>query len=352
MRETLKDHLAAWANAHPAREEVAVAVLAAAEAGRKLAELCALGPLTGDLAAGCGANAGGDTQKELDRRAHELFVAALRHTQVAVLGSEEAETPITMRAGGRLAMALDPLDGSSNIATNAPLGSIFSLLPAHPDLPPERQLLRPGSEQIAAGFMVYGPETALVLTLGAGVDVFTLHRPSGVFLLTRKALRIPNGTAEFAINVSNYRFWEAPVRAYVDDCMAGADGPRRVDFNMRWLASVVAEAYRILFRGGIYLYPGDARPGYREGRLRLVYEAAPLAFLMQEAGGAATDGTHPILSLAPTHLHQRIPLIFGAHDKVARVRAYYAGELAIAERSPLFGRRGLFRGERELAPCR
>ena len=352
MKQTLEDHLTHWAARDPAREAVAATVLACAEAGRKLAELCALGPLAGDLAAGLEANPGGDAQKELDRRAHDIFVAALRHAPVAVLGSEEAAAPIVVRADGCLAIAIDPLDGSSNIAVNAPIGSIFSILPVDPALPPARQLLRPGSAQLAAGFLIYGPETVLVLSVGNGTHIFTLHRPSGVFLLTRAALRLPRGTSEYAINASNYRHWEAPIRAYVDDCLAGTEGPRRVDFNMRWMASVVAEAYRILLRGGIYLYPGDARPGYREGRLRLVYEAAPLAFLITEAGGAASDGVCPILARTPTTLHQRTPLIFGADDKVARVLAYYAGELAIAERSPLFGRRGLFRIDRELAPCR
>ncbi len=352
MKQTLEDHLTYWAARDPAREDVAATVLACAEAGRKLAELCALGPLAGDLAAALDANPGGDAQKELDRRAQEIFIAALRHAPVAVLGSEEAEAPLVLRTDGRLAVAIDPLDGSSNIAVNAPVGSIFSILPADPALSPARQFLRPGSAQRATGFLIYGPETALVLSLGNGTDIFTLHRPSGVFMLTHAAIRLPRGTNEYAINGSNYRHWEAPIRAYIDDCLAGAEGPRRVDFNTRWLASVVAEAYRILLRGGIYLYPGDARAGYREGRLRLVYEAAPLAFLIEQAGGAATDGVGPILSRTPTSLHQRTPLIFGAEDKVARVLAYYAGELAIAERAPLFGRRGLFRTDRELAPCR
>ena len=352
MKPTLEDHLTHWAAGDPARADVAAAILACAEAGRKLAELCALGPLAGDLAASLAANPSGDGQKELDRSAHDLFVAALRHAPVAVIGSEEAASPIVLRADGRLVVALDPLDGSSNIAVNAPLGSIFSILPVRADLPLESQWLRPGSDQLAAGFLIYGPETALVLSVGKGTDIFTLHRPSGVFLLTRAAIRLPRGTSEYAINASNYRHWEAPIRAYVDDCLAGAEGPRRVDFNTRWIASVVAEAYRILLRGGIYLYPGDARPGYREGRLRLVYEAAPLAFLIEQAGGAASDGVCPILARTPTALHQRIPLIFGAADKVARVGAYYAGELAIAERAPLFGRRGLFRSEQDLAPCR
>jgi fructose-1,6-bisphosphatase I len=352
MKQTLEDHLSHWAAHDPAREAIATTVLACAQAGRKLAELCALGPLAGDLAAGLDASPSGDAQKELDRRAHDLFVAALRHAPVAVLGSEEAEAPLVLRADGHLAVAIDPLDGSSNIAVNAPLGSIFSILPIDPALPPAQQWLRPGSAQLAAGFLIYGPETALVLSLGSGTDIFTLHRPSGAFLLTRAGLSLPRGTNEYAINASNYRHWEPPIRAYIDDCLAGAEGPRRADFNTRWLASVVAEAYRILLRGGIYLYPGDARPGYREGRLRLVYEAAPLAFLIEQAGGAASDGVAPILSRTPTSLHQRTPLIFGADDKVARVRAYYAGELAIAERAPLFGRRGLFRTDRELAPCR
>lgn len=187
MKQTLEDHLSHWAAHDPAREAIATTVLACAQAGRKLAELCALGPLAGDLAAGLDASPSGDAQKELDRRAHDLFVAALRHAPVAVLGSEEAEAPLVLRADGHLAIAIDPLDGSSNIAVNAPLGSIFSILPIDPALPPAQQWLRPGSAQLAAGFLIYGPETALVLSLGSGTDIFTLHRPSGAFLQIGRA---------------------------------------------------------------------------------------------------------------------------------------------------------------------
>jgi fructose-1,6-bisphosphatase I len=204
--------------------------------------------------------------------------------------------------------------------------------------------LRPGTAQLAAGFVVYGPQTALVLTLRAGTHVFTLDRRTNTFVLTRADVRIPAGRREYAINASNYRHWDEPVRAYVDDCIAGADGPRGTDFNMRWIASLVAEAFRILARGGIFLYPSDARPGYERGWLRLVYEANPLALVVEEAGGAATDGENRILEISPTALHQRVPLVFGCRHKVERVAEYYAGRLpSPGERSPLFGRRGLFR---------
>lgn len=357
MHETLETYLDVWAGTEPRRADIARTLRQAALAARQVADLAALGPLAGALGATregsrAGNVAGGDVQKELDIRAEEFFIDALRSAPLAAIGSEESEAPIPLHAEGRLVLALDPLDGSGNIAINAPIGSIFSILPTLPDAPPAAALLQPGTAQLAAGFFLYSVETVLVLTLGAGTQVFTLDRRQNAFALTRRDLALPEGTHEYAINVSNYRHWEAPVRAYIDDCVAGAEGPRGVDFNMRWLASVVGEAFRILLRGGIYLYPGDARPGYREGRLRLVYEANPLAFLIEQAGGAASDGVQRILTRVPRGLHQRVPLVFGSRDKVARIAAYCAGELAVAEHAPLFGRRGLFRSSGDLAPCR
>lgn len=357
MHETLETYLDVWAGTEPRRADIARTLRWAAVAARQVADLAALGPLAGALGAArdgsrAGNVAGGDVRKELDIRAEEFFIDALRSAPLAAIGSEESEAPIPLHAEGRLVLALDPLDGSANIAINAPIGSIFSILPTLPDAPPAAALLQPGTAQLAAGFFLYGAETVLVLTLGAGTQVFTLDRRRNAFVLTRRDLALPEGIHEYAINASNYRHWEAPVRAYIDDCVAGAEGPQGADFNMRWLASAVGEAFRILLRGGIYLYPGDARPGYREGRLRLVYEANPLAFLIEQAGGAASDGVRRILTHTPRGLHQRVPLVFGARDKVARVAAYCAGELAVAEHAPLFGRRGLFRSSGDLAPCR
>jgi fructose-1,6-bisphosphatase I len=240
-------------------------------------------------------------------------------------------------------VALDPLDGSSNIDTDLPVGTIFSILPMPAgNGAPGAALLQPGTRQLAAGFVIYGPQTCLVLTLGQGTHILTLERRTSRFVLTHAAVRIPQRRREYAINASNYRHWDAAIRTYVDDCIAGAEGPRGENFNMRWIASLVAEAFRILVRGGIFLYPADRRPGYEHGRLRLVYEAQPIALVIEQAGGAASDGFERILDLTPRQLHQRTPLIFGSSDKVARVERYHAGPPSSSERSPLFVRRGLF----------
>lgn len=358
MGATLQDHLDGWARDDALRVDVALAVQAVAGAAALLADLVAQGPLAGSPAAVVGGNADGDTQKELDVRADGLFLDVLRATpSVAVYASEENAAPIRLRygPGASVVVAIDPLDGSSNIDTNLSIGTIFSILPAltaseeavledAPEDPSAGDFLRPGTAQLAAGFVVYGPQTVLVLTLRQGTHAFTLDRRRGTFVLTGPDLKIPHGKREYAINASNYRHWDEPVRAYIDDCVAGADGPRGEDFNMRWNASLVAEAFRILVRGGIFLYPGDSRPGYRNGRLRLVYEGNPLALVVEEAGGAATDGEGRILDRRPGSLHQRVPLVFGCREKVERVADYYAGRLtAKGDRSPLFGRRGLFR---------
>ncbi len=341
MTETLDDHLRAFARADATSDAVASVVARLAEAAISLADLAAQGPLAGPMAAVLGRNGGGDEQKALDLVAHELFLNALKGTPVAALASEEADEAIGITGGGPLVVAIDPLDGSKNIDVNATIGSIFAILPRN-DLPWPRLFLQPGSALLAAGFTVHGPQTTLVVTLGDGVNVFTLDRARG-FLLTHANVRLPLGVREYAINAANYRHWDGAIRAYVDDCVAGADGPRGGDFNMRWLGCAVAEAYRVLLRGGVYLYPGDARASMRHGRLRLVYEANPLAFIMEQAGGAATNGIERILDIVPHALHQHTPLVYGARDKVERVAAYCSGQLPQGGRSPLFARRGLFR---------
>jgi fructose-1,6-bisphosphatase I len=346
MASSLQDHLEGWAGSDPGRVDAAAAVAAVAAAAARLAALIARGPLAGEQAAVVGGNADGYAQGALDVQADAMFAEALAATPAAALASEGREAPVALAPGGRVAVAVDPLDGSSNIDTNLTVGTIFSVLPAAGagEGGPAAAFARPGSAQLAAGFVVYGPHTSLVLTLRQGAHVFTLDREAGTFVLTRPDVRIPRARREYAIDASNYRHWEEPVRAYVDDCVAGADGPRGGDFNMRWNASLVAEAYRILVRGGIFLDPRDARPGHEQGRLRLVHEANPLALVVEEAGGAATDGLRRILDLEPGALHQRVPLVFGSADKVERVARYHDGSLgATGERSPLFGRRGLFR---------
>jgi fructose-1,6-bisphosphatase I len=329
------------------RAAVNETVLALAGAGAAIADLIAAGRLAGDLAAMRGESAHGDSQKELDVRANEIVLDALRDAPVAAVASEEIDEPLVADIGAPLAIAVDPLDGSSNIDTNAPIGTIFSILPVPEDCrsAPADALFQPGSRQLAAGFLIYGPHTALVLTTGDGTQIFTLDRGRGEFLLTTERATIPPDTSEYAINASNRRHWEDSVRLYIRDCLQGATGPRGKDFNTRWLASLVGEAYRIMLRGGVYLYPRDARRGYRNGRLRLLYEANPVAWLVEQAGGMATDGSSRILDLVPESLHQRVPLVFGSRSEVTRVAAYHADVWGSGggELSPLFGQRSVFR---------
>jgi fructose-1,6-bisphosphatase I len=339
----LRRHLDDWAGTDVQRATVVRTVMAIADTAAVVSKLIADGPLAGTLGAVTGAdNADGDAQKELDVRANELFIAALRDAPVAVYGSEENPEPLVLDVRAPLAVAIDPLDGSSNIDTNVSIGTIFSILPMVPG-EPDAAFQQPGVNQLAAGFVIYGPQTALVLSVGQGTHIFTYDRDGAAFVLTRANVEIALGKREYAINASNYHHWEEPMRAYIDDCMAGIDRPDAKQFNMRWIASLVAEAFRILARGGIFLYPRDKRPGYQNGRLRLVYEANPIAFVVEHAGGAATDARHRILEIQPTALHQRVPFIFGARDKVERVVRYHEGHHGIGERSPLFARRGLFR---------
>ncbi|WP_425106336.1 class 1 fructose-bisphosphatase [Ancylobacter sp.] len=338
-RPTLQGHLEGWSQADAMRRDIASAILALAEAGRQISELLAAGPLAGALATVRGYHADGDSQKELDVITDDLVREALSEAPVALFGSEEADAAVPLNPAGTLAVAVDPLDGSSNIDTNATVGTIFSILP----FIGSDSLLQTGRAQLAAGFLLYGPQTALVLTVGDGTQIFTLDRASGAFVLSEERALVLPETAEYAVNGSNLRHWDIAIRSYVEDCQAGTDGPRGKDFNTRWVASMVADVYRILVRGGVYLYPGDARRGYSHGRLRLVYEANPVAFLMEQAQGSATDGVLPILDIVPEHLHQRVPLVFGSRAEVERIARYHRDAAAMPERSPLFGRRGLLR---------
>jgi len=341
----LAEHLEAWAGDDAGRAAVAAAVQAIAATSARVSEIIARGSLEGHLGAIVGDNVDGDAQKALDVRADEMFIEALKGGPVAIYGSEEQEQPVLLNPGGPLAVAIDPLDGSSNIDTNVSIGTIFSILPTEgvPAEPRDAVLLQPGTRQLAAGFVIYGPQTALVLTVLAGTHVFTYSREQGTFLRTHADVQIAGGKREYAINASNYNHWDEPLRAYIDDCMAGLDSPDRTQFNMRWIASLVAETYRIMARGGIFLYPRDKRPGYQHGRLRLVYEANPIALLVEQAGGAAVDAERRILEIVPEKFHERVPLIFGAREKVERVVRYHSDRHQIGERMPLFGRRGLFR---------
>lgn len=337
---TLREHL----DRHASRDEHKLAAIAAVEAIAgacvTISELIGLGALAEITGKAQGKNVDGDIQKDLDIRADALIRQALEPIRFAALASEESPNADMSDASALICVAVDPLDGSSNIDTNMTIGSIFSIVRNEPG---RRPFEGRGSEQVAAGFAVYGPQTSLVLTLGEGVDIFTLDREKRIFRLVRKRVLIPFDTAEYAINASNHRHWEQPVRDFVDECLAGADGPRSMDFNMRWIGSLVAEAFRILTRGGVFLYPADAREGYTEGRLRLLYEAHPMAFIVEQAGGGASTGRERILDIAPAKIHQRVPLIMGSIEKVRRIELLHTDPDTATMTAPLFGRRGLFR---------
>jgi fructose-1,6-bisphosphatase I len=341
-RKRLDETLIAWADSDPLRDAVAATILCLADGAAKLSGLLTAGPLAGNLGAVLFNGEAGEEQKALDVQAQAIFTACLRAAPVAAIASEEAPEAIPLNPDAPLLVALDPLDGSSNIDTGLSVGSIFSILPRGTAVTFEHEFLRPGTTQLAAGYVLYGPHTALVLSVGDGTDLYVLDPDSCVFHLAQARLQIPKGKAEFAINMSNYRHWEENVRAYINDCLSGRDGPQQTDFNMRWLACLVAEAHRIFSRGGIYLYPADARKGYGSGRLRLIYEANPIAMLVHQAGGLATDGAMPILEKIPVKLHQRTPLMFGAREKMERLATYLNGQGGDGERAPLFRRRTLF----------
>ncbi len=314
-----------------------------AGAARMLAKLIASGA-KGDLASQVKAdNGAGDAQAKLDVVANEIIMASISETPVAWIVSEEVEMPVAVTPGAPFSIAIDPLDGSSNIETNAPIGTIFSIVRTSPCGGSDATFLQPGSDQVAAGFFVYGPQCTLVLRLGDGTIAFALEPESECFALSSGSIAISEVAREFAINSSNARHWSSAVRDYVGDCIAGAEGPRGRDFNMRWIASLVAEAQRILVRSGVYLYPRDSRRGYENGRLRLVYEANPIAFVIEGAGGAATDGRTRILELKPTHVHQRTPLVFGSRREVELIGRYMGGLEGGKRPHQLFSDRGLLR---------
>lgn len=342
---SLDRHLETWAGIDALRVATVSTVAALAAACREISSIVEAGALGGHLGAHRSSGSGGDFQTELDLRANDLLAKALADAPVAALASEELDAPLPLNFGAPIIVALDPLDGSSNIDTNVSIGTIFSLLPAPSGGggTEPAAFLHAGCEQVAAGYAIYGPQTTLALTLGAGTDLFTLDPKSGAFVRTAMRVRVPTRAREFAINASNYRHWDQPIRLWFDECLAGTDGPRGENFNMRWIASMVAEAHRILVRGGVYLYPGDTREGYRNGRLRLLYEANPIAFLMEQAGGSASTGRERILERVPRLLHERVPLVFGAREDVERIERHHLAPDPKIQRSPLFGQRGLFR---------
>ena len=274
-------------------------------------------------------NVQGEVQKKLDIIANEVLIEANEWGgHLAAMASEEMDTIYVVPnryPQGEYLLLFDPLDGSSNIDVNVSIGTIFSVLkkPESSDAVSEADFLQPGHTQVAAGYCVYGPQTSLVLTGGDGVAMFTLDREQGSFVLTQENVRIPEDTREFAINMSNMRHWDKPVADYIAECLAGSNGPRGKDFNMRWVASMVADVHRILTRGGVFMYPWDKREPDKPGKLRLMYEANPMGWLVEQAGGMATDGKQRILDIQPTLLHQRVSVFLGSKNEVARVTAMH-----------------------------
>ncbi|MCG8275031.1 class 1 fructose-bisphosphatase [Stenotrophomonas sp. NLF4-10] len=280
----------------------------------------ALGGVLGDAGTG---NVQGEAQKKLDVISNEILLEANAWGgHLAACASEEMDhsQPVPSEyPHGDFLLLFDPLDGSSNIDVNVSVGTIFSVLraPAGVDKPGDEHFLQPGTRQVAAGYCIYGPSTMLVLTVGHGTHAFTLDRETGEFVLTQRGMQVPADTQEFAINMSNRRHWEVPMQGYVGDLLAGREGPRGKDFNMRWIASMVADVHRILTRGGIFIYPWDRKDPSKPGKLRLMYEANPMAMLIEQAGGAATDGRERILDIEPGQLHQRVPVFLGSRNEVA-----------------------------------
>lgn len=298
-------------------------------------------------------NVQGEQQVPLDVLADDLMVEHCEwNGLLAGLASEEREEPLTISTDaqrGPYLLMFDPLDGSSNVAMNVSVGTIFTVLKHQTDQAPTlSDYLQPGRCQLAAGYAIYGPATMLVLSVGKGVHGFTLDREIGNFVLTHPDIRIPQQTSEFAINTSNERFWEPPVQRYVTECKAGSSGVRGRDFNMRWIATMVADVHRVLMRGGVFMYPLDLKEPRKPGRLRLMYEANPIAFLVEQAGGCADTGRGPLLEIEPESLHQRVPVILGSCEEVERIRRYheeYDGGTDQPYRSPLFRARSLYRAE-------
>jgi fructose-1,6-bisphosphatase I len=288
------------------------------------------GELGGVLGSAESENVQGEVQKKLDIIANEVLLEANEWGgHLAAMASEEMDSIYLVPnryPQGEYLLLFDPLDGSSNIDVNVSIGTIFSVLkkPEGSQGVTEQDFLQPGKQQVAAGYCVYGPQTTLVLTVGDGVAMFTLDREQGSFVLTQENVQVPADTKEFAINMSNMRHWAEPVRKYVDECLQGSEGPRGKDFNMRWIASMVADVHRILTRGGVFMYPWDKREPHKAGKLRLMYEANPMSWLIEQAGGAATNGHTRILDLQPGQLHERVSVVLGSRNEVERITQYHA----------------------------
>jgi len=355
-RTTLSKFLIQQLTDIPGASDLGALLVDVAAAVKAISAMTAKGALGGYLGEHDGKNVQGETQHKLDVLAHEVIIRSCEWGGLlAGMVSEELEHPYPVPveyARGRYLLVFDPLDGSSNTDVNVSVGTIFSVLRHdQTELPAVADYLQRGEQQVAAGYAIYGPATMLVISAGKGTHGFTLDREIGNFILTHPNLQIPADTGEFAINTSNARFWEPPVHRYVTECQAGKSGIRGRDFNMRWIASLVAEVHRILMRGGVFMYPRDSKDKSRPGRLRLLYEANPISLLVEQAGGRATTGNQRLMEVKPESLHQRVGLILGSRNEVERIERYHAEYESGADRpfsSPLFNERSLFRPETRL----
>ena len=350
-RTTLSKFLIQQLSGIPGASDLGALLVDVAAAVKAISAMTAKGALDGYLGEHGGENVQGEAQQRLDVLANEVMIRSCEWGGLlAGMVSEELAEPYPIPgefARGRYLLTFDPLDGSSNTGVNVSVGTIFSVLRHdRPEPPCSADYLQPGNRQVAAGYAIYGPATMLVITVGRGTHGFTLDREIGNFILTHPDLQIPPDTSEFAINTSNARFWEPPVHRYVTECQAGKTGDRGRDFNMRWIASMVAEVHRILIRGGVFMYPKDSKDPSKPGRLRLMYEANPVAMLVEQAGGQAITGYERVLDVVPTSLHQRVPLILGSRNEVERIQRYHVEWAAGTDRpyvSPLFNERSMFR---------
>ena len=284
------------------------------------------GALAGVLGSTLSENVQGETQKKLDVISNQILKDILKESlYVKAISSEEEDDVVPCHPDGKYLVSFDPLDGSSNTDINSLIGTIFSIAHAPQWMRPEdpSAFLQPGTQMVAAGYVLYGPSTMLALTTGRGTHLYTLDKTHGGFLLTKANVKVPEQTNEFAINTSNQRHWEVPVQNYVKDLLAGEDGPRAKDYNMRWVAAMVGDIHRVLSRGGIFLYPFDKRNPEKPGKLRLLYEANPMAFLMEQAGGLASTGSGRIMEVMPHEIHQRVPVLLGSKEEVECCLSYY-----------------------------
>ncbi len=350
-RTTLSKFLIQQLNGIDGATDLGALLVDVAAAVKAISAMTAKGALGGFLGELGTKNVQGETQQNLDVLANEVMIRSCEWGGLlAGMASEELDDPYPVPSEytrGPYLLIFDPLDGSSNTDVNVSVGTIFSVLRHDKTEPPVvADYLQPGQHQVAAGYAIYGPATMLVITVGKGTHGFTLDREIGNFILTHPNLQIPAETNEFAINTSNARFWEPPVHRYVTECQAGKTGDRGRDFNMRWIASMVAEVHRILMRGGVFMYPKDTKDPDKPGRLRVLYEANPISWLVEQAGGRATTGSERVLGLVPGSLHQRVPVILGSRNEVERIDRYHsehAQGLDCPFSSPLFNERSMFR---------